>query len=426
MDQEILLPYGDTTRILRVPKPNLAWIVGPKDTPPVKNLVDAVRSAIRNPIGSPTLRDLVVQHGTKTIILVDDGTRSTPQREILPILLDELNEAGVADRDIAVVVALGTHRAMSEEEIVERCGEQVCQRVRVENLSQDPTDFEDMGMTPLGIPIHVSRKFLESEISIAVGNIIPHMYAGWAGGAKMVQPGVTSALTTAKTHLIAGPRVYEILGDVDNPVRHEMEDIALRSGLKFIVNVVLNRDSQVVAVVAGDVIKAHRAGVELARPIYSVEVNEKPDIVIAGSHPADRDLWQGFKPINNCGMLVKDGGTLILVIPAPEGIAPDHQQLVELGITPADQVMPMIEQGQITDGVAAATYLAFDQTRRRANILLVTDGITDMQARAIGIHATSDLSAALASALKTHGKQARVGVVTQGADIMGKFTTSAA
>jgi nickel-dependent lactate racemase len=215
--------------------------------------------------------------------------------------------------------------------------------------------------------------------------------------------------------------VYEILGAVDNPVRREMEAIAIKSGLKFIVNVVLNRDAQVVAVVAGDVVQAHRAGVEIARPIYTVNVNERADIVVASSHPADRDLWQGFKPINGCGMLVRDGGTLILLIPAPEGIAPDHPQLVALGTTPGAQVIAMVERGEIADGVAAATYLAYDQTRRRAHIVLVSNGITDDAARKIGARATNDLQAALTNALAQHGTHARVGVVTHGADIVGKW-----
>lgn len=421
MNQEILLPYGHTTKTLRVPESNLAWVVGPQDAPPVTDLADAIHAAIRAPIGAPSLRELIARHGTRTVILVDDGTRSTPQKDILPILLDELNAAGVPDRDITALIALGTHRAMSVDECVARYGAAVCARIRVENLSPDPRDFIDLGVTPLGIPIHVSRKYFESDISIAVGNIIPHMYAGWAGGAKMVQPGVTSALTTAKTHLIAGPHVYEILGDVDNPVRREMEAIAIKSGLKFIVNVVLNREGQVVAVVAGDVVQAHRAGVEIARPIYTIAVSERADIVVASSHPADRDLWQGFKPINGCGMLVKDGGTLIMLIPAPEGIAPDHPQLVALGTTPGEQVSAMVERGEITDGVAAATYLAYAQTRQRANIVLVSDGITDAEARQIGARATSDLQVALAHALAQHGTHARVGVVTHGADIVAKW-----
>jgi nickel-dependent lactate racemase len=414
----VRVPYGHAKKELRIPERNLAWISGPKDAPPVENLPEAVRAAIRSPIDVPSLPDLVARHGTNTVILVDDDTRSTPQALILPVLLDELNAAGVPDEDITVLIALGTHRTMSEAECLARYGQEVMNRVSVQNLSKDEVDFVDLGVTPLGVPVFVSRRYLESDLSIAVGNIIPHMYAGWAGGAKMVQPGVTNALTTAKTHLMAGPRVYEILGNVDNPVRQEMEQIAVQSGLKFIVNVVLNRDGEVVAVVAGDVIAAHRAGVEIARPIHTLELNEQPDIVVASSHPADRDLWQGFKAVNGCGMLVKDGGTLILLIPAPEGIAPDHHQLVELGVTPGDEVLGMVGRGEIPDEVAAATYLAFDQTRKRVDIILVTDGITGEEADRIGVKATPDFDDALAGVLARNGNRARIGVVTHGADIM--------
>jgi nickel-dependent lactate racemase len=418
----ITLPYGHSDRTIEIPTKNLAWIEGPRHAPVIPDIAAAVRHAIQNPIGSPTLAELAARHGKRTLLLVDDSTRSTPQALILPILLDELNKAGIADSDISVMIALGTHRRMQQREVAERVGEAVLHRVPVNNLSHDPKDFVDLGVTPLGIPIHVSRQYLESEISIAIGNIIPHMYAGWAGGAKMVQPGVTSALTTGRTHLIAGPRVYEILGNVDNEVRKEMETIAIRSGLKFIVNVVLDAAGAVAGMVAGDVIKAHRAGVEIARPIYTINLDEKPDIVVASSHPADRDLWQGFKAVNNCGMLVRDGGTLILMIPAPEGIAPDHTQLVDFGTTPADQVMTMVSEGKVTDEVAAATYLAFDQTRRRITVALMTDGISNEEAAKIGITATGTFTEALSDALVRHGSDARIGVITQGADIMTNFT----
>ena len=137
--------------------------------------------------------------------------------------------------------------------------------------------------------------------------------------------------------------------------------------------------------------KAHRAGIEIARPIYTIEVAERPDIVVASSHPADRDLWQGFKAVNNCGMMARDGGTLILLIPAPEGIAPDHTQLVDFGTTPGDKVLDLVTAGEVHDEVAAATYLAFDQTRKRLTIALVSDGIPDSEARQIGITCDNQL-----------------------------------
>jgi nickel-dependent lactate racemase len=310
---------------------------------------------------------------------------------------------------------------MSETECLERYGQEVMDRVTVMNLPQDSESFVDLGTTPLGVPIHVSRLYLESELSIAVGNIIPHMYAGWAGGAKMVQPGVTDHITTAQTHLMAGTRVYEILGQVDNPVRKEMEQIALKTGLKCIVNVVLNSEEEIIAVVAGHPVEAHRAGVEIARPVYTIELDERPNIVVAGAKPADRDLWQGFKPINGCGMLVKERGTLILMTAANEGIAPDHPQMLELATTPQEEVFELLKTGKITDGVAAATYLALVQTRQRINITVVTDGFTNEQAAQIGLKATSSFEEALAQALDRHGDHARIGVVTKGADIIGFY-----
>jgi lactate racemase len=422
MMKKITLPYGHQQRVIELPEENLAWIEGPREAAPIADIEAAIRDAIRNPIGSPGLPELVARHGKRTLILVDDSTRTTPQRIILPILLDELNAAGVPDSEISGMVALGTHRWMSEEEIRNRVGEPVLRRISVTNMSHRPEDFEDLGVSPLGIPIQISRRYLETPITIAVGNIIPHMYAGWAGGAKMVQPGVSSAVTTGRTHLIAGPRVYEILGNVDNEVRKEMESIAIKSGLKFIVNVALDASGNIAGVVAGDVVKAHRAGVEMARPIYTISVAERPDIIVAGSHPADRDLWQGFKPVNNCGMMAKDGGTLILLIPAPEGIAPDHTQLVDFGTTSADEVMDLVTEGKVRDEVAAATYLAFDRTRRRLTVTLVSDGIPDSEARKIGITATTSFEQALSHALARHGKNARIGVITAGADIMANFT----
>jgi lactate racemase len=110
---DVSIPYGRQTKTLDIPDANLACVVEPKYVPPVADLPAAVRAALASPIGSPNLKELAARHGTKTMILVDDGTRSTPQKVILPLLLKELNAAGVPDSRITVVIALGTHQAIS-------------------------------------------------------------------------------------------------------------------------------------------------------------------------------------------------------------------------------------------------------------------------------------------------------------------------
>jgi nickel-dependent lactate racemase len=259
---------------------------------------------------------------------------------------------------------------------------------------------------------------MEADIKIAVGNIIPHMYAGWSGGAKAIQPGVCSHLTTCRTHVMAGPRVYEILGDLDSAVRQEIDEIGLKTGLTFILNTVLNRHHGVVRVVAGHPIAAHRAGVETSRQVYGVHIPEAADIVVAGSSPADRDLWQGFKPLNAAGMAVRRGGEVILVIPAPEGLAPDHPAMMDLGLTPNADVLAAVGRGEIRDEVAAATYMAMNVTRSRARITLVSGGIAPADARRLDLHLEPDLDRAIAAALLRAEPGARVGVITHAADIL--------
>jgi nickel-dependent lactate racemase len=417
--RETKLPYGHDERVVRIRQDRVAWVLSPKDTAAVPDVAATVRAALRSPIGSPRLSELVRMHGKHVVVLADDNTRMTPQRLLLPPLLDELNAAGVADDQITVLIALGTHRKMTHAECRAHFGDAVVDRVWVENLDNDnPKAFVDVGETATGIPVQVARRYVDAQIKIAVGNIIPHMYAGWSGGAKTVQPGVCSHLTTCRTHVMAGPRVYEILGDLDNPVRQEIDDIGLRTGLTFIVNTVLNRRHEVVRVVAGHPIAAHREGVKTSRKVYGVDVPSQVDVVVASSSPADRDLWQGFKPLNAAGMTVRAGGEVILLIPAPEGLAPDHASIMDFGVMPNAEVLARVARGEIADEVAAATYMAMNVTRSRARITLVTDGIKSEDAARLSLGLERDLDAAIKAAVERAGASARVGIITHAADLL--------
>ena len=65
--KKITLPYGHEQRVIEIPEENLAWIEGPRHAPPIPDIPAAVRHAIRNPIGSPTLAELVAKHGKRTL-----------------------------------------------------------------------------------------------------------------------------------------------------------------------------------------------------------------------------------------------------------------------------------------------------------------------------------------------------------------------
>ena len=416
---EISIPYGNRTWTVQLPEKQVAWVLEAADRPPVPDVAAALRQALASPIGSPSLAELARQAKGEVVIVVDDGTRSTPQSVLLPILLDELNRAGVGDSRIVLLIALGTHRAMTPAEQEARFGRDVVSRVRVENLEvHNPAAFVDLGTSPSGVPIQVARRLYEASFSLAVGNIVPHMFTGFSGGSKMIQPGVCSPLTTGRTHLAAAPLVHQTLGQVENPIRSELDLIGRRARLGFIVNTVLNRHNEVVEVVAGDMVAAHRKGVETARAIFGVHVPEQPDIVLAGSYPADRDFWQGVKAFNAAGIAVRPGGEAILVIPAPEGVTPDHPYFLEVGLRPISEVEAQIRSGTCPDEVAAAAYIAWNVTRSKAHTTFVSEGIDAEAARRIGADHAATVEEALDRALHRVGQGARIGVMPTAGELL--------
>jgi len=376
-----------------------------------------IRHALAHPIGTPPLAELA-SHCRKAVILVDDNTRATPQRRILPVLLDELNRAGMPDEAITVIIALGTHRPMAPEECLSRFGAEVMERVEVVNHPFDePGQLVNLGETASGIPISVNRRYHESDFSIAVGNIIPHIYAGWSGGGKMVQPGVCGPETTAATHFAAAGMVPQILAVLDNPIRKEIDEVARRSGLSMIINTVLNREGGIVKVVAGDVAEAFKAGVKAAEPIYTAEVEEYPDIVVASSHPADLDLWQAAKALVHGGLMAKVGGTLILATPCPEGVARQHPIVLELGDAPPAEVRRRAERMSPIELIGAASHMAMGAIRERVDVVIVSDGMKEWEARRLGFGYAHHVQEALEEAFARHGAEARVGVLTHGGDV---------
>lgn len=263
-----------------------------------------IAEALDNPIGTPALSERL-SPDQQVLIIVDDNTRTTPVNRILPHVLDRIKKAGVPSEHIKFLVALGTHRPLKEEELNRKLGSEICQKYLVYNHNwQDRNSLINIGRTPSGIDIWINQHLRESDFIIGIGHIVPHRVAGYSGGGKIIQPGVCGPITTGQTHwLSAYYSAGEILGRPDNPVRKEIEEVALRAGLKFILNVVQDKTGRVVGAFAGDPIKAHREGCKLAQRMYGVPIKEKADIVIAEAFPAELELWQATKALQAADMV---------------------------------------------------------------------------------------------------------------------------
>jgi nickel-dependent lactate racemase len=330
-----------------------------------------------------------------------------------------MNAAGVSDEQITVIIALGTHRFMTAEEILVKFGEEVVRRVKIKNHDfKNPEALIDLGVTANGTNTFVNKEVYDADFKIGIGSIVPHHIPGFAGGAKIVQPGISGEKTTAETHLLSvrAPRSY--LGVEDNPVRRELNLIAKQINMNTIVNTVLNRQGEVVGAFFGDVIEAFAEGVKLSREVYATAIPEAADIVIASSHPCDIEFWQAHKTLYPSDLAVKAGGTIILVTPCYEGIAVTHGEMSGMTSHSSGQLRQMVADGKVHDEVAAALAIAWAQVKERETVSFVSSGITDDDVRKLGFHPYANVQAAFDAALKKHGTASRVTVLTHAPDML--------
>ncbi len=417
-DVRVELPYGKSRIEVRIPERNLIGVYSPKDVRPVADIREQVIRALANPIGSRKLRELA-RGARKAVIVADDNTRLTPTDKIIPVLLDEMNAAGVQDSQIAVIIALGTHRFMTPAEIREKFGVEVVRRVAIRNHDyRNEAELVDLGTTPNGTHVTVNREAFEADFKIGVGSIVPHHIPGYAGGAKIVQPGICGERTTAETHLLSVKARRSLLGVTDNPVREEVNAIARRVGLNTILNTVLNRNGEVIEAFFGDVVEAFNEGVKLSQKVYATEIPEEADIVLSSSHPCDIEFWQAHKTLYPSDLAVREGGIVIVVTPCPEGVAMTHRDILEVTPHGSSGIREMVSCGQLQDEVAAALAIAWAQVKERESVYLVSGGICTEDAGKLGFTRFETVQDALDAALRKKGDRARITVLTHAPDML--------
>ncbi|MBI4560202.1 MAG: nickel-dependent lactate racemase [Candidatus Hydrogenedentes bacterium] len=423
MASTFTLPYGGTHVDVRLTAGRLLGVLSPHPVTPSLNVEGEIRSALGSPIGTRHLSEAA--HGAqRVLILADDLTRRTPVQPMISLLVEELHTAGIRDHQVAVLIALGTHRPMTSAEIETRFGSDLARRVRIENSPwQNPDQLVDLGTTPNGTPVQVTRPVLEADFIIGLGSVVPHHIAGFSGGAKIVQPGVTGAATTGATHLFSTRADESYLGQLENPVRAEMEAIAAQVGLKAVLNTVLDHEGRLVRAFFGEPCHAFRAAAEFSTEVYGVAARAQSHVVVAGAHPCDIEFWQAHKSLYPAERLVRRGGTIIVVASCPEGVTTTHRDMLEYTALDAHEIEVLIRNGVITDLVSGALALAWAKVRRHAHVSLVSEGISDDEAKALGFHPFPSLDDALQAAVQRYRANATVTVLTHAPEMLPILTS---
>ncbi len=318
--------YGKKALPLTFPAKWKIQMVGMADGPDVGQA--DIRRAFDHPIGQESLRRLA--EGKKTAaIAVDDLTRPTQASRFLPVILDELHQGGIRDEHIKIIMAIGCHRPMLKRDQEKKLGKTVANRYPVYN-HHPYESCADLGSTHRGTPVQINRFFVEADVKIGVGFITPHPAAGFGGGGKIIIPGLGSMETIVKNHTPAflgqvGGTGFAG-GDLDsNALRLDIEEGARLAGLDCIVNAVGTSAGKTAGVFVGDLVKAHRAAVDVARKIYLTDAPFDADIGIFNAFPEDTELLQALKALNVwtgsiTRRLVRPGGTVVVATASSEGL----------------------------------------------------------------------------------------------------------
>ena len=409
---EVSFLFGGRTVTIEVPDQNLAEVLRPQSSKKLPNLDDAIRQSLDQPIAQKPIEEWV-KPSSRVVIVSDDNTRQTPAHLLVPPLIDRLNSAGVPDHKIECIMALGTHRYMSDDEMKAKVGSAVFRRIKVFNHEwRNPSVLVNLGISKRGTPLIVNRAVVEADVVIGLGTIVPHHIPGFSGSSKIIQPGISGAVTTAATHILACDNDDSYLGHKDNPVRRDMDNMADMVGMKTILNVVLNCDGEVAGVYFGAMRPAFEQGAIHAQTIYGVEYSQIPDIAIVNSHPCNIDFWQSHKALYPAQRMVRPGGTIIICTPAPEGISPVHTDLLNITSWSSDRIRDAYQRGKLKNGVATALAIAWAKVREKAKVITYSPGISPKEKSQMGHTHAPDIQWAIDEALRQEGPNARISVLS--------------
>ncbi|NLA57561.1 MAG: nickel-dependent lactate racemase [Firmicutes bacterium] len=411
------LAYGRTWLPVELPD-GITDVVTPKFIEGVPNEKEALREALRNPIGSAPVRELVKPGDTVAIVFCD-GTRPMPSSRVLPPLLEELET--VPDIEIILINALGTHRRNTPEELDQILGAEIARKYKiVQSYIGEQDAYVKVGVSKAGYDIRLRKEYVEADVRIVTGFIEPHFFAGFSGGPKLVAPGVASGDTIMNLHnadLIGDSRsVWGLSYREGNPLSQAIMEAARMCPPTYSLNVTLNRNHEITGVFAGDLEEAHQVGIEFVRKTAMQAVPEPYDIVITtnSGYPLDQNLYQTVKGMSAAARIVREGGVIIAAAECSDGY-PNHGNY-------RDILLESPSMCHFLEHVREERYNITDRwqvqiqamVQVKADVYLYTDGLTDEEVKAAHLKPCHDISALVKELVDERGGNVRICVLPEG------------
>ncbi len=316
--------YGRGTKTFEYEADDILKVVRTENLPVLEDVRGAVLDAIRHPIGTKPLEE-IIRPGDTVAFICNDPTRVANSEIFMPILVEEMNRLGVPDENMRIVFALGTHRAMTPEEMASEVGEDVARRIRHYNsISTVDEDFVYFGTTSRGTPVRINKHLCDVDHVILTGTIVHHYFSGYGGGRKAILPGCAAMETVRKNHSFMLEPSAGLGITIGNPCyEDQMEGVSLfaRGRSLFLFNAILNAKHEFLSIFAGDWRLAHNEACRFVDRAYGCVIPKEADLVIAscGGYPKDINVYQMQKTMDNAACAVREGGVVVLLADCEEG-----------------------------------------------------------------------------------------------------------
>jgi nickel-dependent lactate racemase len=412
----IRLDYGTDGLEVDLPDERVT-VIEPMPRPAVADPRATLLRAIRSPLERAPLRD-TVRAGQKVAISVCDITRAQPRIEMLQALFEEMPQ--VRAEDVTILIATGTHRCNTAEELERMLGREILGRYRVINHdSRDRSTLARVGTTSTGVQVFLNRQYLEADVRITTGFVEPHFFAGFSGGPKMVAPGLAGLETVMTLHdarHIGHPLATWGVTE-GNPIHDDVREIARMVTVHFAVDVTLNREQKITAAFAGDVFAEHRAACAYAKDTAMRQVPSPFDVVVTtnSGYPLDQNLYQAVKGMSAAAQIVKDGGVIICAAECRDGLPAHGSYGAVLKSQPSPKaLLDMIRTpGRITEPDQWQVQVQA-QVQLKASVQVKTHGLSHEEVRGAHFVPIDDVSDAVRRSLVQAGTAATLCVLPQG------------
>ena len=286
----------------------------------------------------------------KVLLIVPDGTRTAPVGLLFKTLFKQIGESTAA---FDILIALGTHQAMSEQAICERLEISTEDRTKAYGKVQffnhawdNPEALRNIGTISSGeiselsgglfsmdVPVEVNRLLFNYDQIMIVGPVFPHEVVGFSGGNKYLFPGVGGPEILNFFHwlgaVVTNPM---IIGNKWTPVRKVVDRAGAMVGVPKLCFCMVVEKGELAGLFAGTPESAWDEASDLSRRLH-ITYKEHPFKTVLSCAPAMYDeLWTGGKCMYKLEPVVADGGELIIYAPHITEVCVAHgKTLLEVG-----------------------------------------------------------------------------------------------